>query len=127
VRQGDLASDLDLGVALLGALVSAGYRNAIDDKLHDIPQDAADTARQGVANAVQAAGSTGPHAQDLLHAAHQSFIDGWQQAMWAGAAIMGALLVPTRAAPQPKAKDTNHSTHYQQHSWSVQLGRIGAD
>ncbi|SFK61262.1 MFS transporter [Streptomyces pini] len=82
-----------LGVALLGALVSAGYRNAIDDKLHGIPQGAADTAREGVANAVEAAGSTGPHAQDLLRAAHESFVDGWQQAMWAGAAIMGALLV----------------------------------
>ncbi|MEV6771855.1 MFS transporter [Nocardia sp. NPDC051030] len=82
-----------LGVALLGALVSAGYRSAIDDRLHGIPQGAADTAREGVANAVEAAASTGPHAQDLLRAAHQSFVDGWQQAMWAGAAIMGALLV----------------------------------
>ncbi|WP_410566185.1 MFS transporter [Amycolatopsis sp. cmx-4-61] len=82
-----------LGVALLGALVSAGYRSAIDDRLHGIPQGAADTAREGVANAVEAAGSTGPHAPNLLHAAHQSFIDGWQQAMWAGAAIMGVLFV----------------------------------
>ncbi|GAA3827644.1 hypothetical protein GCM10022206_77880 [Streptomyces chiangmaiensis] len=82
-----------LGVALLGALVSAGYRGAIDDRLHGIPQGAADTAREGVANAVEAAGSTGPHAQDLLHAAQQSFVDGWQQAMWAGAAVMGVLFV----------------------------------
>ncbi|MFB8139752.1 MFS transporter [Streptomyces parvus] len=82
-----------LGVALLGALVSAGYRNAIDDKLHGIPQDAADTAREGVANAVEAAGTTGTHAQDLLHAAQESFVDGWQQAMWAGAVIMGVLFV----------------------------------
>ncbi|HET6705085.1 DHA2 family efflux MFS transporter permease subunit [Amycolatopsis sp.] len=82
-----------LGVALLGALVSAGYRGAIDDRLHGIPHAAADTAREGVANAVEVAGSTGPYAPDLLRAAHQSFVDGWQQAMWAGAAIMGALLV----------------------------------
>ncbi|MEU6181339.1 MFS transporter [Streptomyces coeruleorubidus] len=82
-----------LGVALLGALVSAGYRSAIDDRLHGIPQGAADTARKGVANAVEVAGGTGPHAQDLLHAAQQSFVDGWQQAMWAGAAIMGVLFV----------------------------------
>ncbi|WP_217246620.1 MFS transporter [Streptomyces sp. AC602_WCS936] len=82
-----------LGVALLGALVSAGYRNAIDDRLHGIPQGPADTAREGVANAIEVAGSTGPHAPDLIHAAQQSFVDGWQQAMWAGAVIMGALLV----------------------------------
>ncbi|MFD7389373.1 MFS transporter [Streptomyces sp. NPDC059852] len=82
-----------LGVALLGALVSTGYRSAIDDRLHGVPQDAANTAREGVANAVEVAGGTGPHAPELLQAAHQSFVDGWQQAMWAGAAIMGALLV----------------------------------
>ncbi|WP_217164903.1 MFS transporter [Streptomyces sp. AC512_CC834] len=80
-----------LGVALLGALVSAGYRSSIDDKLTGIPRGAADTAREGVANAVEVADSTGPHAQDLLHAAQQSFVDGWQQAMWAGAAIMAVL------------------------------------
>ncbi|MDX2678121.1 MFS transporter [Streptomyces sp. NY05-11A] len=82
-----------LGVALLGTLVSAGYRSAIDARLRGIPLGAADTAREGVANAVEVAGSTGPHAQDLLHAAQQSFVDGWQQAMWAGAAIMGVLFV----------------------------------
>ncbi|TXK39007.1 MFS transporter [Nonomuraea sp. C10] len=82
-----------LGVALLGALLSAGYRGAVDDRLRGIPQGLADTARAGVANAVEAAGSAGPHAQDLVHAARQSFVDGWQQAMWAGVAVMGALFV----------------------------------
>jgi EmrB/QacA subfamily drug resistance transporter len=82
-----------LGVALLGALLANGYRGAIDNRLHGIPQGTADTAREGVANAVEAAGNAGPHAQDLLHAAQQSFVDGWQQSMWAGTAVMGALLV----------------------------------
>ncbi|MEU8946902.1 MFS transporter [Streptomyces sp. NPDC048489] len=82
-----------LGVALLGALLSAGYRGAIDDRLHGIPQGAADTARQGVANAVEAAGDNSPYAHDLVQAAQQSFVDGWQQAMWAGVAVMGALFL----------------------------------
>ncbi|MER5620871.1 MFS transporter [Streptosporangium sp. NPDC002544] len=82
-----------LGVALLGALLSAGYRSAIDDRLHGIPPEAANTAREGIANAVEVAGSTGSHAQNLVHAAQQSFVDGWQQAMWAGVAVMGALFV----------------------------------
>ncbi|WP_369033502.1 MFS transporter [Streptomyces adonidis] len=105
-----------LGVALLGALVSAGYRDAIDDKLdklHGIPQGAADTAREGVANAVEVAGSTGPHAPDVLHAARQSFVDGWQQAMWAGFVIMGALFVyvalcgPKNSQPSAVADETD--------------------
>lgn len=36
-----------LGVALLGALLSAGYRSAVDDRLSGIPGDAADTVREG--------------------------------------------------------------------------------
>ncbi|WP_327350697.1 MFS transporter [Streptomyces sp. NBC_01304] len=82
-----------LGVALLGALLSAGYRSAIDDRLHGVPQGAADTAHEGIANAVEVSGSTGAHAQQIVDAAQQSFVDGWQQAMWAGVAVMGALFV----------------------------------
>ncbi|NEC07949.1 DHA2 family efflux MFS transporter permease subunit [Streptomyces sp. SID7909] len=82
-----------LGVALLGALLAGGYRGAIDGKLAGIPRGAADTAREGIANAVEVAPGTGSHAQDLVEAAQQSFVDGWQQAMWAGVAVMAALLV----------------------------------
>ncbi|MGW0763564.1 MFS transporter [Streptomyces sp. NPDC002814] len=78
-----------LGVAMIGALLSAGYRSAIDDKLGGIPDNAADTAREGIANAVEAAGSAGSDKDALLHAAQQSFVDGWQQAMWVGAAVTG--------------------------------------
>lgn len=82
-----------LGVALLGALLASGYRSAIDDRLGGIPQGAAETARQGVANAIEAAGAAGSHAQALVDAARQSFVDGWQQAMWAGVVVMGVLFV----------------------------------
>ncbi|MBQ1090464.1 MFS transporter [Streptomyces sp. B93] len=82
-----------LGVALLGALLAGGYRGAIDGRLDGIPPGAADTAREGIANAVEVAPSTGSHAQDLVQAAQQSFVDGWQQAMSIGAAVMTALLL----------------------------------
>ncbi|WP_425424391.1 hypothetical protein [Streptomyces lushanensis] len=42
---------------------------------------------------VQPRGATGSHAQDLIDAAQQSFVDGRQQAMRAGVAAMAALLV----------------------------------
>ncbi|MEU3735116.1 MFS transporter [Streptomyces sp. NPDC033538] len=96
-----------LGVAMLGALLATGYRNAIDDKLDTVPQDTANAAREGVANAIEAADGAGPHAQALINAAQQSFVDGWQQAMWAGVAVMAALLVyvalrgPKNTAPRP--------------------------
>ncbi|GAA4622218.1 MFS transporter [Actinoallomurus vinaceus] len=104
-----------LGVAMLGALLSAGYRNAIDDRLDGIPRGAADTAREGIANAAEVAPSTGSHAQSLLHAAQQSFVDGWQQAMWSGVAVMGALFVyvalrgPKKTTPAAPSHDAEAS------------------
>ncbi len=82
-----------LGVAMLGALLAGGYRSAIDSRLDGIPDGAADTAREGIATAIEVAPTTGSHAPNLIHAAQQSFVDGWQQAMWIGAAVMGVLLV----------------------------------
>ncbi|WP_189520216.1 MFS transporter [Streptomyces sindenensis] len=82
-----------LGVALLGALLSAGYRGAIDGRLAGVPEGPADIARGGVANAVEAANGAGPYAQALIDAGRRSFVDGWQNAMWAGAAVMAALFL----------------------------------
>lgn len=82
-----------LGVALPGALLSSGYHSAIDSRLDGVPREAADTAREGVANAIGAADGTGAHAQALIRAAKESFVDGWQQAMWAGVAVMAVLLL----------------------------------
>ncbi|GAA0912571.1 MFS transporter [Streptomyces thermoalcalitolerans] len=100
-----------LGVALLGSLVSAGYRDAIDDRLDGIPADTADLAHEGIATAIEASGGAGSRAQDLVHSAQQSFVDGWQQAMWAGVVVMGVLFVcialrgPENTTPAP-ATDT---------------------
>ncbi|MFD2467413.1 MFS transporter [Amycolatopsis silviterrae] len=77
-----------LGVALLGALLSAGYRSAIGPRLAGVPAHLADAAREGIANAVQAA----PGSSELVRAAQESFADGWRTAMWAGAALIAALL-----------------------------------
>ncbi|MBC7271361.1 MAG: MFS transporter [Streptomyces sp.] len=100
-----------LGVAMIGALLSAGYRNAIDDKLGGIPDATADTAREGIANAVEVAGSAGSQQAALLDAAQQSFVDGWQQAMWVGAAVTGVTFLyvlfrgPQNEVPAPVHDD----------------------
>ncbi|MGA5763543.1 MFS transporter [Nonomuraea bangladeshensis] len=102
-----------LGVAMLGALLASGYRSAMDGRLTGVPAGVAETAREGIANAVAAAPRTGGHAQDLVHAAQQSFVDGWQQAMWVGAAVMAALLLhvalrgPKNTAPlRPEVEES---------------------
>ncbi|WP_232237294.1 MULTISPECIES: DHA2 family efflux MFS transporter permease subunit [Actinoalloteichus] len=94
-----------IGVALLGALLSASYRSAITPTLDGVPPDLADTAREGIANALEAADGAGVHAQTLVRAAQDSFVSGWQTAMWAGVALMAVLFLyilarrPRRSAP----------------------------
>jgi EmrB/QacA subfamily drug resistance transporter len=78
-----------LGVALLGAILSAGYRAAIESRLDGIPPATAGTAREGISNALAAADGSQP----LVRAAQESFVAGWQQAMWAGVAITALLFV----------------------------------
>ncbi|WP_116110600.1 MFS transporter [Amycolatopsis ruanii] len=82
-----------LGVAVLGALLSAGYRGSIDGRLAGVPEEAADVAREGVANAVEVSGGAGAQAAQIVQAARESFVDGWQQSIWAGAAVMVVLFV----------------------------------
>ncbi|TDD59458.1 MFS transporter [Kribbella antibiotica] len=78
-----------LGVALLGALLTAGYRAAIGPALNGVPARTADAAREGIANALHAPQMT----PELVDAAKQAFVDGWQTSMWAGMVLMAAVAV----------------------------------
>ncbi|GAA5124550.1 MFS transporter [Alloalcanivorax gelatiniphagus] len=85
-----------IGVALLGAVLTAGYRNAIGpelDGIPDLPDGVADTAREGLANASAVAPGLDAQAAALVRAAQESFISGWQTAMWVGAAVMAIMFV----------------------------------
>lgn len=83
-----------LGVALLGAILSAGYRDAISARVSDLPAPVAERASSGIANAFAAAATLPPRqADDLVDAARHAFVEGWSGAMWTGVAIMAALFV----------------------------------
>ena len=91
----DLTRELGaaLGIALLGGLLVAGYRNAVSSGLHGVPADLAATAGEGIANATAASQRAGSHAEQILTAAQEAFISGWQQAMWVGVAVMAVLVL----------------------------------
>lgn len=82
-----------LGVALLGAVLTAGYQTSIGSRLDGVPEDAAGPAREGIATAIESASLAGPQAADVVRAAQEAFVDGWQRSMWAGAAATALLLV----------------------------------
>ncbi|WP_420111795.1 MFS transporter [Pseudactinotalea sp.] len=91
----DLTRELGaaLGVALLGGLLVAGYQTAIGERLDGVPADLAATASEGIANASAASEHAGEHAGQIITAAQDAFIAGWQQAMWVGVAVMAVLIV----------------------------------
>jgi EmrB/QacA subfamily drug resistance transporter len=81
-----------LGVALLGAVTTAGYGNAINAHLKGVPADAAHSARKGIASALAIANDNHPYSKALFRSAQEAFVHGWQQAMWAGVIVMTIVL-----------------------------------
>jgi EmrB/QacA subfamily drug resistance transporter len=84
-----------LGVALLGAVLTAAYRDAISPGLEGFPARVAGAAREGIGRAFDVAGEphrTG-HAEALIDTARHAFVSGWSTSIWIGAAMMGALFV----------------------------------
>jgi EmrB/QacA subfamily drug resistance transporter len=94
-----------LGVALLGAVFAAGYSNSIAPRLAGFPKDAAAAASQNIANVMAIAEQGEDYAPALYRAAQEAFVQGWQQAMWAGVAVMAILFmfVVLRGPAQPAA------------------------
>ncbi|QVQ51369.1 MFS transporter [Spiractinospora alimapuensis] len=105
-----------LGIALLGGLLTAGYQNAISDRLDGVPDDLAATASDGIANATAVSQTAGVHSQQILTAAQEAFVSGWQQAMWVGVAVMAVMVLlvlfrgprptpPTNTEPNDATED----------------------
>ncbi|ROR74370.1 MFS transporter [Bogoriella caseilytica] len=89
----DLTRELGaaLGIALLGGLLVAGYQSALAGRLTEVPEELAAIASEGIVNATAISEAAGPHSEQILTAAKEAFIAGWQQAMWVGVAVMAAL------------------------------------
>lgn len=88
-----------LGMAVLGSIGTAVFRNDIQDKLPDnIPDQAADAAGETMAGAVHVAGTLqGPLSQDLLQA-REAYTKGFNLAAGVGAALLlGATILATLA------------------------------
>ncbi len=82
-----------VGIALLGAIVSGGYRDSIEPALAGLPPELAEPASEGTGNAlgvVTAAGDALPPEQAgmIIDAAQHAFVDGWVGAMWVGVALV---------------------------------------
>jgi EmrB/QacA subfamily drug resistance transporter len=84
----DLARELGgaIGIAVLGSLLNATYREHLAPYLSGVPTSVADRARDSLALADRVGGSIGAHAQS-------AFVDGMHVALLCGAAVIVAAAI----------------------------------
>jgi len=78
-----------VGVALLGSILSSGYRDAIEPGLAGLPRPVVEAAGEGIGQAFGVAAQAGPAGPRIIDAAQHAFVDGWTASMWVGVAMMG--------------------------------------
>ncbi|GAA4977300.1 DHA2 family efflux MFS transporter permease subunit [Actinoplanes utahensis] len=92
-----------IGVAVLGMVLNAGYRDAV--QVGDLPPQAADTVRDSAAGGVAVAGRLG--SADLLAAVRDAFGHGMSlsllvaAALAAGGAVLALVILPRAERPGP--------------------------
>ena len=80
-----------VGIALLGSLLSVGYRNGLGNVTDGLPAQAAAAAEDSIGAAIQVAGQLGGEVgRALADAAAQAFTDGMQVSMWVAAGVLVA-------------------------------------
>jgi fucose permease len=96
-----------LGVAVIGSIVSASFRQGLDHS--HLPKGLIDAARPSIANANAIAAHAGPTGQRLIEVAHQSFTSAMTSGFTVGAtvAVLGAVLA---AIALPKKSVATTST-----------------
>lgn len=107
-----------VGVALLGAALTARYRHAITPAVASFPPPIAAAADAGIGRAIGVAAQqhSRPQADALIDAARRAFVDGGPTSMWIGAAAVGLLFVflvlraPRRATSAVPALDLEGTT-----------------
>ncbi len=89
-----------LGIAILGSILNAGYRDGVDRATDGLPDPVADGARSSIAFVQSSVvEQLGPAGVPLVEAARQAFVDGVSTALLAAAGIVlvTALIVVVRA------------------------------
>jgi EmrB/QacA subfamily drug resistance transporter len=97
-----------LGIAVLGSVLAAVYRNGVADVVAGLPADAADAVSSSIAfTQSPRIDALGPAAQPLIAAAQQAFLDGTTTALIVAACVLivtaigVAIIGPRKSAESP--------------------------
>lgn len=74
-----------LGIAVLGTLLSAGYRSGVEEVASGLPEDVGELVSEGIGPAFRVAETAG--LPQLIDPAREAFVDGMSTAFWAAAAL----------------------------------------
>jgi EmrB/QacA subfamily drug resistance transporter len=96
-----------LGVAILGAVLSAVYRSEIGDSLSALPAAARSAAGESISGTYGVAEHAGPAAAPLIHAANSAFVTAMHWAA-AGAALVALASVFVALAWLPRRANPIH-------------------
>ncbi|MEU6812385.1 MFS transporter [Streptomyces sp. NPDC046831] len=84
-----------LGIAVLGSVLSASYRNGIEDKLRLLPPGVRDAAGESIEATLGVAAKLGPRGQALVGPADDAFLHAMHVTALCGSAVavLGAIVV----------------------------------
>ena len=91
-----------LGIAVLGTLLSVGYRSSIDETAARLPEDLRDVVTEGIGPTFGVADATG--LTELVAPARQAFVDGMVLAFWV-AAVFGLVVAAVVRLGYPNKAD----------------------
>lgn len=94
-----------LGIAVLGSVLSAAYRNGIEDKLGAVPAGLRDTAAESIEATLGVAAKLGPQGKALVDPANDAFLHAMHVTALCGTgvALLGALVVALFLPGRPPA------------------------
>ncbi len=87
-----------VGIALIGSVLNAGYRSAVEPATVGVPAEAAEPVREGIGGALAVAGSLGEAGAPLAEAARAAFVEGMAPALYlaAGVSLAAAIFTALR-------------------------------
>ncbi len=91
-----------LGIAVLGTLLSTGYRSGVEDAAAALPDELGELVSEGIGPAFRVAETAG--LPDLVAPARQAFVDGMALAFWT-AAVFGVVVAAVVWLRYPKKAD----------------------
>jgi EmrB/QacA subfamily drug resistance transporter len=76
-----------LGIALIGSVLSAGYRSGLGTAPDALPPEAAEAVRSGIGGASYVAQQAGAAGNQIMDVARGAFVDGLGTALWVAAGV----------------------------------------